>query len=751
MAGLKLNHIYKVYPNGVKAVNDFCMEIEDKEFIVFVGPSGCGKSTTLRMIAGLEDISAGELFIGDTIVNNLEPVDRDIAMVFQNYALYPHMTVYNNMAFGLKMAKIPKEERDRSKIKALTKSGKPMNFIQLLFARVPKEKLDDNGNLVYENGNPVYEYKTDKKGNVIKDKNGNPVILKRPYTDEERLGPVIRDDSGNPVLIIKNQTKNGKTVYKMRKYTKEEIRKKIYSAAKILAITEYLDRKPKAMSGGQRQRVALGRALVREPKVFLLDEPLSNLDAKLRTAMRAEISKLHKSLQTTFIYVTHDQVEAMTMGTRIVVMKDGCVQQIDTPKNLYRYPGNKFVAGFIGTPQMNFFEGKLLSDKEKITVTLDNAPVSWEIPAFYLVKADYNYLSGDRPVTIGIRPENVSIDADLYPFKVKCKISHIEELGTDCQIFADLNLENDGNVAESATRIIIKAPADCQYEYGDIIEISLDMSSIHLFDSQTENTIAPRIPTAVKVDATVKANNLIIEGNSLPLPPAMELGDGEYSVIIPTSAVKLGGDIKAEAIKTENVNGQRLVHIKLGDRTLFALAGEDEKITKSVNIGFDLKQLSVIKNGETVVEPLSTLNTVNGQYIKTKRGTVGGAKPATETINCYAIGNSTIDCPEHKVNRLSDICGNMIYNKQLKFEFGAYGININLSTLENGVTATIKAIKNYGTEKFLICDADGQNINVALNGDDADAYMGKEGTQIKLLIDPETISVVDMESGIRLV
>ena len=247
MASLKLNHIYKVYDNGVKAVNDFNIDIQDNEFIVFVGPSGCGKSTTLRMIAGLEDITAGELFIGDTLVNNLEPKDRDIAFVFQNYALYPHMTVYENMAYGLKNRKLPKDE----------------------------------------------------------------------------------------------------------------INRKVIEAAEILGLTEYLDRRPKEMSGGQRQRVALGRALVRDPKVFLLDEPLSNLDAKLRTQMRAEITKLHKKIKTTFIYVTHDQIEAMTMGTRIVVMKDGFIQQIDTPMNLYNKPVNKFVAGFIGTPQMNFFDVRL--------------------------------------------------------------------------------------------------------------------------------------------------------------------------------------------------------------------------------------------------------------------------------------------------------------------------------------------------------------------------------------------------------
>ena len=250
MAEVSLKHVYKVYPNGTKAVNDFNMEIADKEFIVFVGPSGCGKSTTLRMIAGLEDISAGELKIGDVVVNGMEPKDRDIAMVFQNYALYPHMTIFENLAFGLRMRKIPDIKRD--------KDGEP--------------KLD----------------------------------------------------------------KNGETIPVMRKYTKQELEEKVTEAARILEITEYLKRKPKEMSGGQRQRVALGRAIVRRPKVMLLDEPLSNLDAKLRTQMRSEIVKLHKKLQTTFIYVTHDQVEAMTMGTRIVVMKDGFVRQIDTPKNLYK-------------------------------------------------------------------------------------------------------------------------------------------------------------------------------------------------------------------------------------------------------------------------------------------------------------------------------------------------------------------------------------------------------------------------------
>ncbi len=740
MAGLKLNHLYKVYPNGVKAVNDFCMDIEDKEFIVFVGPSGCGKSTTLRMIAGLEEISAGELYIGDVLVNDIEPKDRDIAMVFQNYALYPHMTVYNNMAFGLKIAKTPKEVRDKSQIKALTRSGKPMNFIQLLFARVPKEKLDENGNPVYKDGKPVYEYKTDKNGNTVKDKNGEPIVLKRPYNDEERLGPVVRDENGNPVLI-KRETKGGKTVYKMRKYTKEEIRNKIYRAARILAITEYLDRKPKAMSGGQRQRVALGRALVREPKVFLLDEPLSNLDAKLRTAMRAEISKLHKSLQTTFIYVTHDQVEAMTMGTKIVVMKDGCIQQIDTPKNLYRYPGNKFVAGFIGTPQMNFFDGTLSEDGDFITLTLSNTPVAWKVPASYLIKADYNYLGGDKTVTIGVRPENVSPDADLYPFKAECRISHFEELGTECQIFGDLNLGSEDNFTESATKIIFKAPADSQYEPGQIIKISIDLANIHLFDGETGVSIAPRIPAAVKAEIAVKDGEMTLYGRRIPLPAAIAPENGAYTAIIPTSAVMIGGELEADVAKTENIKGARLFHLDLGGKIIFALTDAQNDFGGKANFSLDLKQISIIKDGKTVVGPLKTVNAVNGAYAKAAR--------AADADNFFVIGNSSITCPPQKAKRLSEICGNMIYKKQLRLEFGAYGINIvSADGQTDGVSAEIVAVKDYGNEKFYVCDVDGQTVNVAAEG----AGSGwDEGAKVKLNIDADQISVIDVGSDIRLV
>jgi len=373
MSNLELSHVYKVYPNGVKAVNDFTMKVEDKEFIVFVGPSGCGKSTTLRMIAGLEDITAGEVKIDDLVVNDAEPKERDIAMVFQNYALYPHMTVYKNMAFGLKLRHMPKAEIDQ----------------------------------------------------------------------------------------------------------------RVRAAAEILGISEYLDRKPKALSGGQRQRVALGRAIVREPKVFLLDEPLSNLDAKLRAQMRSEISKLHKKLGTTFIYVTHDQVEAMTMGTRIVVMKDGFVQQIDTPKNLYRYPNNKFVAGFIGTPQMNFLKVRLIKkNKDIVTIEFADVDIKIDAPIDLFSRVDPSYLTGEKLVDLGIRSEHISPDSKKYPFKAACRVSHIEDLGVDAQVYADLNLEGNDIIGQSPTRIIYRAETGYHKELDEITEVSLNLEQMHLFDDE---------------------------------------------------------------------------------------------------------------------------------------------------------------------------------------------------------------------------------------------------------------------------
>lgn len=631
MASLKLNHIYKVYPNGVKAVNDFTMDIDDKEFIVFVGPSGCGKSTTLRMIAGLEEITAGELRIGDVVVNDVEPKDRDIAMVFQNYALYPHMTVYENMAFGLKLRKMPKDEID---------------------ARVKE-------------------------------------------------------------------------------------------AAKILGITDYLDRKPKAMSGGQRQRVALGRAIVREPKVFLLDEPLSNLDAKLRTAMRSEISKLHHKLQTTFIYVTHDQVEAMTMGTRIVVMKDGFIQQIDSPRNLYRYPCNKFVAGFIGTPQMNFFEGTLVKQGGNVVVALDNTQVSLKAPAEIFNKANPAYLDGSKKVIIGLRAEHISVDSAQYPYKAKCRVSHVEELGTDCQVYADFNVDSEDTVAESPTRVIIKAPAGSFYDVDEIIEVSMDLTHIHVFDAETEDTIAPRIPAKVAVEGKVKGGKLALLGAQVSLPSAIKVDDGEYDVNIPVNAIGFDGDIPAVVACEEKVNNNRLVHLEVGGKVLFALANAEEKLGKQANISIDLKQITLSKQGETVVKALNCENSLEGKLCKHKVVVEKEVKGKIKKVNDLAftldIAGASFECSRALAMRLVNGGGQDVFNKALEFKFSPYEATI----AEQGIEATVESVADYGQEAFAVCKVGEATVNVAVPRDFAEQ-------SVKLALDVDKLAIIETARAIRL-
>ena len=369
MSSISLKNIFKVYPGNVTAVHDFNLEIEDKEFVILVGPSGCGKSTTLRMIAGLEEITKGELHIGGRLVNDVAPKDRDIAMVFQNYALYPHMNVYKNMAFGLQLRKTPK--------------------------------------------------------NIIK--------------------------------------------------------QKVEEAAKILDIAHLLERKPKALSGGQRQRVALGRAMVRDPAVFLLDEPLSNLDAKLRTSMRTEIAKLHKRLGTTFVYVTHDQTEAMTMGDRIVVMKDGFIQQVDTPQNLYENPCNLFVAGFIGAPPMNFINAVVVKTEEGFAAKFDESllmlpsGLSPEKAAAYEGKA----------IVLGIRPENLRVTAEptergMNTLKVSVELAEL--LGSETYLYGLC-----GKVSLTA-----KIPPRNNPKTGETITLALDCDNLHLFDKDTGAAVRQR-------------------------------------------------------------------------------------------------------------------------------------------------------------------------------------------------------------------------------------------------------------------
>ena len=368
MASLSLQHINKTYPNGFQAVKDFNLEIEDKEFIIFVGPSGCGKSTTLRMVAGLEEISGGTLKIGDKVMNDVEPKDRDIAMVFQNYALYPHMTVYDNMAFGLKLRKVPKDQIDKA----------------------------------------------------------------------------------------------------------------VREAARILDLEKLLDRKPKALSGGQRQRVAMGRAIVRNPKVFLMAEPLSNLDAKLRVQMRIEISKIHQRLGATIIYVTHDQTEAMTLGTRIVVMKDGVVQQVDTPQNLYQKPGNLFVAGFMGSPQMNFLDAKISKNGNDVIATVGQYDII--VPAEKAkVLVDKGYVG--KTVVLGIRPEDIHDDAAAIaasPSKpMNSTVRVYELLGAEVFLYFDIN----------GTQVTARVDPRTTSRTGSDIQFVFDMDKSHFFDKESELVI----------------------------------------------------------------------------------------------------------------------------------------------------------------------------------------------------------------------------------------------------------------------
>ncbi|TCP53949.1 carbohydrate ABC transporter ATP-binding protein (CUT1 family) [Tumebacillus sp. BK434] len=368
MASVQLKHVYKRYAADVTAVKDFDLDIQDREFLVLVGPSGCGKSTTLRMIAGLEDISDGELWIGERLVNDVHPKDRDIAMVFQNYALYPHMSIYENMAFGLKLRKLPKQEIDN----------------------------------------------------------------------------------------------------------------RVREAAKILDIEHLLKRKPAALSGGQRQRVALGRAIVREPQVFLMDEPLSNLDAQLRVQMRAEIAKLHQRLQTTVIYVTHDQTEAMTMGTRIVVMKDGLIQQVGTPQEIYNRPDNMFVASFIGSPAMNFLNGSLAEDGGALCFRTEGLSV--RLPEHRTAALREAGVIG-KSVVLGIRPENLHDDLThvdaAHSAQITAEVEVVELLGAESYVYLNLHGQT----------MIARVPAHAEVKARTTVTMALNTERIHLFNAETEQTI----------------------------------------------------------------------------------------------------------------------------------------------------------------------------------------------------------------------------------------------------------------------
>ena len=619
MAELTLNHIYKVYENGHKAVNDFCIDIKDKEFIVFVGPSGCGKSTTLRMIAGLEKITSGDLFIGDTLVNDMEPKDRDIAMVFQNYALYPHMSVYENMAFGLRNRHVPEDQ----------------------------------------------------------------------------------------------------------------IKEKVLEAARILDITDYLDRKPKAMSGGQRQRVALGRAIVRDPKVFLLDEPLSNLDAKLRAQMRTEITKLHKKLQTTFIYVTHDQVEAMTMGTRIVVMKLGYVQQIDTPMNLYNKPYNKFVAGFIGTPQMNFFDVTLLREGNKVKLTF---------PEGSAISLDYNdvskvhdsYLHGDKPAILGIRPDHINIVKEETG--LKCHVTAVEHLGNESIIYGDLGgSSEDFTMKDEGKSIIIKTTQDTPVQFDDVINLVIRPDKIHLFDHETEITLIQDVPLFNQINGELNGESLNLLGGQLSLPSAVLKhvnGAKKVELEVPPAAFIKGNQLKLKVAKVEEIEGKHLAHLEFKDRFVFALVDENVKQGDMYNFDIQLDKVKVIneETKEVLVEPLSDKESLRGKFIKKDIS-------RTEVEFYFDINGELVHDTKGNGFKINSVDGNQCYKKEYRYVFERSKAAISNGEGIKGVVAEVLdyghikyALTKVGEEEILLVVPEGmelapnQNISFVVKGEDIEVW-----------------------------
>ena len=581
MASLKLDHIYKVYPNGTKAVNDFNLDIKDGEFIVFVGPSGCGKSTTLRMIAGLEEISAGELFIGDNLVNDMEPKDRDVAMVFQNYALYPHMTVYENMAFGLTLRHTPRNE----------------------------------------------------------------------------------------------------------------IHEKVMWAADILGLKDYLDRKPKAMSGGQRQRVSLGRAILRNPKVMLLDEPLSNLDAKLRSQMRSEISKLHQNLKTTFIYVTHDQVEAMTLGTRVVVMKLGRIQQVDTPKNLYDFPVNKFVAGFIGTPQMNFFNVKL----SKVEGGVDISFTDCEQPILTshskdIIKAKKHYLDGQKDIILGVRCEALSVeeeDVSKGVNLINVTVSHFEELGNETLIYGDLD-SNASKFGTTKTGVIIKATSNHGFKPGDVVKAYIDLDKAHYFDSETESTILPRIPSESVIPVKID-NKLHLINTSIEVPPYVSINNFEGNLVAPIDAIHLGeGNFKAEVAKIEEIEGKHLVYLSYKDEIIFVLGDGSQKVGDKINFSIDFEKTTIQdSSGNDVVTPLIEKDTLLSTFVNFKT-----AYGVTQNEEFLRIRDEKVNIVNEKYNVLEENLNNEYHQK-------IESVDVEQVNLEKEANlAAIKAVKAESKQKI---------------------------------------------------
>ena len=650
MADVTLKHVYKVYEGSVRAVNDFELEIKDKEFVVFVGPSGCGKSTTLRMIAGLEEITAGQLFIDGELMNEVEPKNRDIAMVFQSYALYPHMTVYDNMAFGLKLRHVPKEEID----------------------------------------------------------------------------------------------------------------KRVNEAARILDILDQLDKKPKAMSGGQRQRVALGRAIVRKPKVFLLDEPLSNLDAKLRSSMRSEITRLHKVLGTTFIYVTHDQVEAMTMGTKIVVMRDGVIQQVDSPMNLYDFPANEFVAGFIGTPQMNFIPAKLSYDKKDIVISLANGDI--KVSEEELYKLNKINVLLNKEITLGIRPEHVKIveksTKNAYPYT----ITAIEVLGNESNFFVESK--------EGGLKLTIKAHRNDDLHVGDVINLQFEIDKMHLFDKYTSKTLLERIPEESFVKAKVSKDHIELLKHKVSLGEEMLKtlsNDNELYLNIPTEAISIGGNLKGTIVKKEKVNDNWLFVVQDKDDYLF-ISNPEYIDGDKLNYSIDMSMVDFYNSKlEIVAKKINQENTLKGQLAPEERklpvlyrefvqsqtlekiksqgfvdekGKKINIKYKNKKVFKYELLGNSYSPSDDAIIKIYSLLGKKFALHDIQFILPANKIKL---AEEGGIEGKVVNILDYVDKVYYEVEVGSEKLLVAAKKADY-----KVGDKLKLDIDVNDIGIYDVNFGVRL-
>ena len=655
MANLSLKHLYKIYENGTKAVDDFNLEIKDDEFIVFVGPSGCGKSTTLRMIAGLEEITAGDFYIDGVLANNLEPKDRDMAMVFQNYALYPHMSVYDNMAFGLRI----------------------------------------------------------------------------------------------------------------RHVSKDEIDKRVHEAARILDIENQLDKKPKNMSGGQRQRVALGRSIVRKPKVFLLDEPLSNLDAKLRSSMRSEITRLHNVLKTTFIYVTHDQVEAMTMGTRIVVMKNGVIKQVDSPMNLYDYPENVFVAGFIGTPQMNFINAKLSFEGENILLKSSVNNFLYEHKDFSHI--DILNIIKQKDIIIGIRPEHTHLDVKENKNAFECEIAVIEALGNEMNVIVESVVDK--------TRIIVKMLRDDNLSVGQKVYVTFDVNKIHIFDKESENTLLERIPSTMTFKAQLVDNKLLFLNQKIALSKwnsdALK-GHKNLFISLPISALTKGNDITLKVDKKEKIKDEWLFSAEVDGEYIYFKNSEYIDGDK-ISLDIDLSKIDYYdEDGELVLKHFDGENRFNGELVPIKKkipcvknnlidislyekyedaknkqdiDTLKQLKikEKNKLVFNYKLFDNEIEPNIEDLIRVYALLGKKFYLHHICYIVNANDININ----EHGdYVGSVKEVIDYGKDNFIKIVLQNSENEITARVKDK-TY--KIGESVRFDIPNNKIGILDLDFNVRLI